>query len=187
MFDVFVNAHKVSYLLFSCCSRGGWINCRSFASLIQVFWIPLDSHPERHQSHTSGHWLVPKLLGAAQAAFWCYVQCRQIPQETCSFCNISHHEGLSVLQVVSAPSWNLSLQSLCFFFPSHRCLILTARRAVDQACDSVGASANKEIVMAVRFLWVERSQLQPPMKWHAQLFIFAFLSFNVNIQNMNVL
>lgn len=82
MFDVFVNAHKVSYLLFSCCSRGGWINCRSFASLIQVFWIPLDSHPERHQSHTSGHWLVPKLLGAAQAALWCYVQCRQIPQET---------------------------------------------------------------------------------------------------------
>lgn len=153
MFSVFTNAHKVSYLLFSYCSRRGWINCRSRASLIQVSWIPLHSPLERHQSHTSGNWPVPKLLDAAQAALWCYVQCRGIAQETLLLLQHLPPRG-SVCARAAASGFisKLSLQSLCFFFPSHRYLILRAQRAVDQACDSVGASANKEIVMAVCFL-----------------------------------
>lgn len=186
---VFVNAHKVSYLLFSCCSRRGWINCRSCVSLTQVFWIPLDSHLKRHQSHTSGHWPVPKPLDATQAALWCYVQCGWIPQETLLLLQHLPPQGFVCARTAASVFISkLPLQSLCFFLPSHRCLILTAQRAVDQALsNSAGAFANKEIVMPVRFLWVERSHLQPPMKWHDKLFISAFLSFSVYIQNMNVL
>lgn len=146
----------------------------------QVFWVPWKA-PATHIRP------VPKLLDAAKAALWCYVHCKQIPQETLLLLqHLPPWELVCARAAASGFSSNLSLQTPCFFFPSHRCLILTAQRAVDQACDSVGASANKEIVMAVPFLWVERSHLQPPMKWHDKLFIFA-LSFNVYIQNMNVL
>lgn len=150
----------------------------------QAFWINLDSHLERHQRHTPDPcpncWMMYRQhFGAA---------CRRIPQHTLLLLqHLPPWGSVCARAAASGFSSKLSLQSLCFFFPSHRCSILTAQRAVDQACDSVGASANKEIVMAVRFLWVERSHLQPPMNWHDKLFIFVFLSFNIDIQNMNVL
>lgn len=185
MFGVFVNAHKVSCLLFSCCSRRGWINCRSCASITSVLDSSRQSPWKAPVTYIRP---VPKVLDDVQAALWCCVHCRQIPQQTLLLLqHLSPWGSVCARAAASGFSSKLSLQSLSFFFSSHRCSILTAQSTVDQACDSVGASANKEIVMALRFLWVERSRLQPPMKWHDKLFISAFLSFNVYIQNMNVL
>lgn len=185
MFGVFVNAPRVSYLLFSCCSRRGWINCRSCASMTSILDLSRQSPWKAPVTYSRP---VPKLLDAAQAALWCSVHCRRIPQETLLLLqHLPPWRAVCARAAAGGFSSKLSSQYLCCFFPSHRYLILTAQRAVDQACDSVGASANKEIVMAIRFLWVERSHLQPPMKWHDKLFIFPFLSFKVYIQNINVL
>lgn len=71
MFGVFVNAHKVSCLLFSCCSRRGWINCRSCASMTSVLDQSRQSPWKAPETYTRP---VPKLLDDVQAALWCCVQ-----------------------------------------------------------------------------------------------------------------